>query len=81
MPKKRIINHLFGRDYTILSRFLEAVLDAVLEDEFVTFGDVFLGWLALTLGVLTVKKERLERESMAAESLRSAAIWPGPKCI
>ena len=35
----RIINHLFGRDYTILSRFLEAVL----EDEFVTFGDGFFG--------------------------------------
>ena len=39
MPKKRIINHLFGRDYSILSRFLEAVL----EDEFVTFGDGFFG--------------------------------------
>ena len=39
----RIINHLFGRDYTILSRFLETVLEAVLEDEFVTFGDGFFG--------------------------------------
>ena len=43
VPKMRIINHLFGRDYTILSRFLETVLDAVLEDEFVTFGDGFFG--------------------------------------
>ena len=66
MPRKRSINHLFGRDYTILSRFLETVL----EDEFVTFGDGFLKWLALILGVLTVEKERLEKESMAPESLR-----------